>query len=266
MDNKAMYETLLFNVENGIAKITINRPEIFNAISIETYGELKDVFMKCNTLDDIKVVIYTGAGKHFSGGGDITEFRERIRSKTYIPENDVWKAASLAEEIRSCSKPTIAMINGKCVGAALSTALACDFRVMASDGQLLTGFCQMALSGDTGGIFMMCKLLGPGKALEYYMLGDAIKADEAERFGLVYRVVEPELLEQETLKLARRLAAGPRLAYRKQKQLFWEVFYRDFPIFSDKEIKYLHECSESRDFEEAVESFLEKRAPKFTGQ
>ena len=262
-----MYQTLQYNVEEHIATITLNRPKAGNAI-ISGFGfqELGDAFDQADADVDVKVVILTGAGKNFCAGGDISDFRERIANKTYITDVEVRTAGNAARSIRKCSKPTIAAINGACAGAGLSIALACDMRVMASNGILSMAFIRMALSGDTGGIYNLLRLTGLGKTMEYIMLGDNISPQEAHQFGLVNRIVEPEQLEVATTELACRLVNGPSQAYTLQKQLVWNWLYADYPVFTEKEIEAFCLCCRTEDFNEAVEAFLTKRNPQFSGK
>ncbi len=262
-----MYKTLLFEIRNHIARITINRPHVGNALeTMTTYYEILDAMGKCDKDENVKVAVITGAGKNFSAGGDISEFSARIADGTCILEDEIRTANAMAESIKRCSKPVIAMVNGAAAGAGMSLALACDFRVMATSSKMIMAFIKMGLSGDTGGIFNLVQIIGPAKALEFMMLGDTIGGEEACRLGIAYRVCQPEKLEEETMALAARLANGPGFAYKKQKQLMWECFCQAYAPYTGVEGAYMRQCSLSEDFSEAVSAFLGKRTPRFQGK
>ena len=265
-----MYKTILFEVKDHIAKVSINRPHVQNALEakndMRTYQELHDVFTRCDKDPDIRAVVLTGVGKHFSAGGDIAEFKADIENGTYIPEYNVRITGNMAAAIRHCRKPTIAMVNGTAAGAGMAVAMACDFRIMATNSKLNPAFIRMGLSGDTGAMFNLAQCVGPTKALEYMMLGDPIGAEAAYQCGLAYRVCEPEMLEEETNKLAARLAKGPTYAYGKQKELMYGSYYGGYEGYLNTEITYMRNCSLTEDFAEAVNAFLEKRKPEFAGK
>ena len=260
-----MYQHIKLHVENKIGTITINCPESANAINPSIYAEIKDAVCGCVINDDVNVVVLTGEGKHFSAGGDIREFKELIESETYIEEKSIQLAGNTAEAIRRCPKPVIAMINGAAAGAGCSLALACDFRVMEPSSKMSMAFINMGLPGDTGGIYYMYKLLGPAKTEELIMLGRPVGGEEAYALGLASRLAEKGKLQEETMKLASELAAKPQLAIKRQKEMLLEFFYKDIRNFTEAESKYMVECSQSDDFAEAVDAFLEKRKPVFKG-
>lgn len=261
-----MYQYIKLHVENKIGTITINCPESANAIGPSIYAEIKDAMCGCVINDDVNVVVITGEGKHFSAGGNIREFKELIESETYIEEKSIQLAGNTAEAIRRCPKPVIAMINGAAAGAGCSLALACDFRVMEPDSKMSMAFINMGLPGDTGGIYYLYKLLGPARTEELIMLGRPVRGEEAYALGLATRLAENGKLYEETMKLASELAAKPQLAIRRQKEMVLDFFYKDIRAFTEAESRYMVECSRSEDFTEAVNAFLEKRKPVFTGR
>lgn len=261
-----MYQYIKLHVENKIGIIIINCPESANAINPSIYAEIKDAMCGCVINEDVNVVVITGEGKHFSAGGNIREFKELIESETYIEEKSIQLAGNTAEAIRRCPKPVIAMINGAAAGAGCSLALACDFRVMEPDSKMSMAFINMGLPGDTGGIYYLYKLLGPARTEELIMLGRPVRGEEAYALGLATRLAESGKLYEETMKLASELAAKPQLAIRRQKEMVLDFFYKDIHAFTEAESRYMVECSRSEDFTEAVNAFLEKRKPVFTGR
>jgi len=264
-----MYETLIYSVdENGIATIKINRPKQGNSLVVPTgFDEMGMAFKQASEDPKAKVVILCSEGKHFCSGGDIGDMKRRLEEKIYVSEQAVHDAARVFKAIRLCKKPTIAMIQGACVGAGASIALACDFRVMADVAFLGMAFIQVALPGDTGGVMALYQHCGLAKTLEYIMLGDRVYAQEAQQFGLAYKAVPLEELQETTMTLARRLADGPRKAYEYQKQLLWDVATAPmWGNYMEAEAVGMTDCGRSEDYTEAVHAFLEKRKPNYKGK
>lgn len=264
-----MYETLLYSVdENGIATIKINRPKQGNSLVVPTgFDEIGQAFRQAGDDPNAKAVILCSEGRHFCSGGDISDMKRRLEEKIFVSEQAVRDAARVHKTIRLCEKPTIAMIQGACVGAGASIALACDFRVMADIAYMGMAFINVALPGDTGGILALYQQCGLSKTLEYIMLGDRITAEEARRFGLAYQVVPLEELQPAATALARRLAAGPRMAYRYQKELLWNVTTAPmWGAYMEDECVGMTACGRGADYSEAVHAFLEKRPAVYQGR
>lgn len=261
-----MYQNVEFTVEGKIAVIKINRPESANAVSLSVYAELKDAVCSCAIRDDINVIILTGAGKHFSAGGNVKEFKELIETGAYIDEKTIQIAGDTAETIRRCPKPVIAMVNGTAAGAGASLALASDFRIMEPESKLSMAFINMGLPGDTGGIYYLQKLLGTAKTTEMIMFGQPVDGNKCFEMGLATKVAPSGTLLDTTMEFARVLAAKPVLAIKRQKEMLLQFFYKDIREFTELESRYMTECSKSKDFEEAVAAFLGKRVPVFAGE
>lgn len=264
-----MYETLIYSVDdNGIARIKINRPKQGNSLVVPTgFDEIGQAFKEASEDPRAKAVILCSEGKHFCSGGDIADMKRRLEEKIFVSEQAVHDAARMAKQIRLCRKPTIAKIQGACVGAGVSVALACDFRIMADVAYLGMAFIHVAVPGDTGGILALYQACGLPKTLEYIMLGDNITAEEAHQFGLAYKVCPLEELEETTMRLAARLANGPRLAYEYQKDLLWNV--TTLPMwgtYMEDEAVGMYACGQSEDYTEAVHAFLEKRKAIYKGK
>lgn len=264
-----MYETLLYSVDdNGIATVKLNRPQQGNSLLVPRgFDELDQVFRQAGEDPRAKVVVLRSEGKYFCTGGDIGDMKRRLEEKIYVSEQAVHDAARMVKRIRLCRKPTVAMIQGACVGAGASVALACDFRVMADAAYLGMAFIRVALPGDTGGILALYQACGLQKTLEYIMLGDRISAEEARQFGLAYKVCRLEELEETAMNLASRLAGGPLLAYEYQKNLLWNVTTAPmYGEYMEEEAVGMVDCGRSGDYAEAVCAFLEKRKPVYTGK
>lgn len=261
-----MYQDILLSVEARVATITLNRPQVSNALSKASYGEIQDAVSACEQDEQVGCIVITGAGKHFSAGGDIASFKRLIESGAYLSEDSIRAAAGMSSGIRRCCKPVVAMINGVATGAGLSVALACDFRIGTPSSKLIMAFIKMGLSGDTGSILLLHKLVGAGTAAEMIMTGAPVGGEQAHRLGLFSRLAEEGQLEAETYAFARTLANGPLFALKKQKELINAFFYSELDAFTEAETKAMAACSRTKDFEEAVNAFSEKRTPQFTGQ
>ena len=247
-----MYQQITYGVRNGVATITFNRPDAGNALSVLTQDEF--------------VVVLTGAGRNFCAGGDIKAFRSMLDRGEYLTASSLGRNSILPRTMRSCPKPIIAMVNGAAAGAGCSIALAADFRVMTPKSSLIMAFINMALCGDTDGYYSLSKLIGLGRAAQIMATGERIGGEKAYEWGLANLLAPEGELEETTGAFAAKLAAGPTMAYGYQKKLANRFFYPELETFAQEEGIGMRECSQSADFSEAVNAFLEKRAPNFRGK
>jgi 2-(1,2-epoxy-1,2-dihydrophenyl)acetyl-CoA isomerase len=258
---------LLLSVSQGVATLTINRPERRNAMD----GALCDALLSSVTAlaadESVGVVILTGAGTDaFSAGGDVKrmhgiaqqDFEERLANLRR------WGGITLL--LRGMPKVTIAMVNGVAAGAGLSIAAACDLRIAARSARFATSYAKVGRSGDFGGSALLTHLIGAARARELYLLGDIIDSATAASYGLVNRVVDDDALLTETLALARRFAEGPRFAYACIKQNLAAA--ETEPLAAMVELEALNHArtGETEDHREAVAAFREKRKAQFTGR
>lgn len=261
-----MYETILVEVKDRVATITLNRPDFGNAFMPESYVEVKKALTECAENDDVGAIVLTGAGKHFSAGGDIKRFKRLVDSKEYLSEGPILAAGSMSTAVKRCPKPVIAMINGAAAGAGCSLALACDFRVMAPKSKLVLAFINMGLPGDTGAMYHCVRLIGIAKTTELLMTGKPVSGENAKELGLTTILTDEDGLLDATMDFAKELAQKPTTAIAKQKAMMFEFFYKDLEASNVRESEYMVTCSQTSDFEEAVNAFLEKRKPQFTGK
>lgn len=258
------YRNIIFTLEDRVATIVTNREEVANAIDHDTLVEIQDAFARCEQSDEVGAIVFTGAGKNFSAGGNLKNFKETLEAGGTITAKQVSYAAEVAWDICKCAKPTIAMINGAAAGMGASLAAACDFRVFAPSSRFIMAFINVGLSGDTGCMFYLTKLLGIAKAKEIIMTGRPIEAEEAKRLGLATLVSESdEQLEETTYRFARKFARGPSFAYSKQKEIFSGIYYRELKEYTEIECRNLEATASHPDFREAVFAFNEKRRPEF---
>lgn len=261
-----MYQGILLDVKDRIATVSFNNPTQRNAMTHATYQEIIDVMAECDSRDDIAVIIVTGVGDHFCAGGNIRNFREIINSKTYIQEEGVRTTNRMVSAIRRCGKPVIAMVNGVAAGLGMGIALGCDMRVVTPSTKMIAAFVNIGLPGDTTIQYNLQMMVGASKTMEFMMTGEPISGEEAFKLGLANRMAPEGKLLETTMELATTLSKKALLGMRCQKQLMYETFFREIEPYADREAYYMRYCSMSNDFEEAVNAFLDKREPKFTGK
>ena len=258
---------LLEAKEDGVAWLTLNRPERLNALSGEMTAGLTDALNRLATDREVGCVVITGAGRGWCAGGDVKSMETRSRDQTVEDRVEgLRRSHQLPLLMRNCPKPIIAMINGPVAGAGLGLALACDLRVAGQSARFGTAFVRIGFSGYYGGTWSLTRLVGTAKARELYLLGDVIGADEAYRLGMVNRLVDDEKLRDETMALARRLADGPRVALGYIKKNLFAAETEPFQTVLDLEAEHQARCAFTEDHKEAVAAFNEKRRPVFKGQ
>ncbi len=260
------YSSIRYDVRDGIATVALNRPDALNSLTHEMKQELLDAFKAVERDDAVRAVVLTGEGRGFCAG-------EALDEELVKPDRPPGIGATLRkyynpliEKMRGVDKPIVAAVNGVAAGAGVSLALACDFRLASDKASFLQAFVKIGLVPDAGGTFFLPRLVGLAKAMELCMLGDRIDAAEAERIGLVNRVVpQPELMA-ETTKLAARLAASPTKAIGLMKR----AFQHGSRSALDDQLAYEADlqdiASATADFREGVGAFLEKRAAVFKGK
>ncbi len=258
------YETLLTDLRNGILTITMNRPDVYNALNETMKQELNDAFKEAEKNAEVRCIVLRGAGeKAFCSGQDLKEHQGKKRSlkdslrKSYNP---------LIRKMRGIEKPVIGMINGVAAGAGLSLALACDLRIMSDSAKLIEVFIRIALVPDSGSHWFLPRLVGMARAFEYAALGDDVVAAEAERVGLVNRVVPAADLEKETMALAARLAQAPTRTIGLIKRTLNKAQTSSLEELLDYEATIQEIASNTEDHREGVAAFLEKRKAEFKGR
>ncbi len=258
------YETILYNVDEGVLTITLNRPDVLNAFNRRMTDESQDAFKKAERDPEVRCIVLTGAGRAFSSGEDLksrsaegeSDFGSTLRQR-YNP---------LVSKMRNIEKPVLGSINGVAAGAGCSIALACDLRIASEKARFMEVFVRVGLVPDSGSSFFLPRLVGLGKALEMAFLGDEVGADEALRTGLVNRVVPAEELESATRELALRLAKAPTRAIGLAKRAINRALTMDLDQALEYEVYGQETAGSSDDHKEGIAAFLEKRTPNFTGR
>lgn len=261
-------------VREGVGIVTLDRPERRNAMNLEMVRALESVVRELESAPDVRCLVLRGAGGAFCAGGDLKEIRPgaSLAGAESLSLDQWLRVAQLTQRntlgrLYEMAKPVIASIAGPAAGSGMAFALACDLRIAAEDAFLTTAFAHVGLCGDSGGSFFLTQIVGAARARELYYLAERIDAREAQRLGLVHRVVATEDLERETLALAHRLASGPTVAYGYMKENIRRAASgADFHECLDVELVHHTRCGLTEDFEEATKAFLAKRTPRFRGR
>ena len=251
---------------NGIATITLNRPERLNALTFDVYRELTDTFASLRENEQVRVVVITGAGRAFCSGGDVKEIIGELFSRDMEGLLEFTRmTCELVHNIRTLPKPVIASLNGTTAGAGACIALASDVRIATAEARIAFLFVKVGLSGaDMGAAFLLPRVIGLAKATELLFTGDFISAAEAERLGLYNRVVlSQEDLVRETNTLAERLAQGPAFALAKTKEMLNRELNMNLQTALECEAQAQAICMQHPDYREAYEAFIEKREARF---
>jgi len=264
-----MSDELLFDVGDGIATLTLNRPERLNAMSGPMLDALLARLVQVADDGDVGCVILTGSGRAFCAGGDVKAMAEgREFGGTTLEEKAQALRARMevSRWLHEMPKPTVAMVRGAAAGAGLSLALACDLRVAGDTARFATAFARVGYSGDFGGSWFLTQLVGTAKARELYFTADILDASQALSLGLVNRVVPDSRLEEETRALAIRLARGPRVAHRYMKRNMNAAESGTLAQLLDLEAWHHTRCGMTEDHREATKAFVDKREPVFRGR
>jgi 2-(1,2-epoxy-1,2-dihydrophenyl)acetyl-CoA isomerase len=260
-----MSEPVLVETVDGVATVTLNRPESYNSLNLLAKLLLLDGLRSIAEDPDVRAVVLTGAGKGFCVGQDLAEIQPDKPAKerfSTVAEH----YAPIARLLAEMNKPVIAAINGPAAGAGLSLAVAADFRIASEKASFTTAFTGIALSPDTGMSWHLPRLVGASKAVELLLLSPTLKADEALAIGLVTQVVAPEELLPTAQALATRLAAGPTLAYGMVRELVRYAADHDLAETLAKEHELIEQAGDTADHLGAVDAFLNKRKPEFSGR
>lgn len=262
-------DQLLCAVREGVAVITLNRPEARNALSPQLTPALTRMIRERADDPAVGALLITGAGTAFCSGGDVKAMGDNSARKAMSSDERLadlkTRQLALTGALVACRKPTIAALPGAAAGAGLAIALACDLRIAAASAFAATGYAKVGLPGDYGVAWLMTRAVGPARARELMLTGERIDAVRGERIGLFNRVVADADLAEEAFAWARSLAGGPCLALAAIKDNLDDAQHITFAQALDVEAERMVRCSATADHKEAVRAFVEKRKPVFTG-
>ena len=261
------YQTIQFETADGIARLTLNRPERLNSFNTEMHAEVRDVLAALQRDTSARVLVITGAGRGFCAGQDLSD---RVVAPGGAPPDlgasieRGYKPLILA--LRRLPLPVIAAVNGVAAGAGANIALACDLVLAARSATFIQAFSKIGLVPDSGGTWILPRLVGHARAMGLALLGDKLPAEQAEEWGLIWRCVADAQLATEVDTLARQLAAAPTRGLARTRQALLEGWNRTLEQQLDIERDCQQELGRSADYAEGVAAFLEKRVPRFTGR
>lgn len=258
-----MFKNLLLDIQNGIATITLNRPDVFNAFNDEMSYELQDALKQVEKDSAVRVVVLTGSGKAFCSGQDLKaaaaagnrSFMDSLH-KRYNP---------IIRAMRNMPKPILCKLNGVAAGAGCSLALACDMIIASENASLIEVFINVGLVLDSGSSYFLPRLVGSNKAFEWATMGTKVSAAEAAQYGVVNKVVKAEELDEAVNQIAAYYASAPTKAIGLMKKMLNKSFHSDLETMLDYEAYCQEIAGNSSDNKEGVQAFLEKRKPNFTG-
>jgi 2-(1,2-epoxy-1,2-dihydrophenyl)acetyl-CoA isomerase len=262
------YETIRLTKAEGVTTITLGRPETLNAFNFAMAEEVLDALMACGKDDSVRVVILGGEGRAFSAGGDVKAMATFVEDRQPVRffQRLIPLLHPIIEEMTRMPKPVIGRVHGSASGYGMSLALGCDLVVAGESARFNMAYVLVGLAPDGGSTFFLPRLVGPKRALETFFTGEAIDAREAERLGIVNRVVPDAELEQTTQDLARKLAHGAPLAMAEAKRLVHRGLAETLERQLEDEREAIERTAATGDFSEGVSAFVEKRRATFKGR
>jgi 2-(1,2-epoxy-1,2-dihydrophenyl)acetyl-CoA isomerase len=261
------YSTILFEVAGGVATLTFNRPDKLNSFTTEMHAEVRDALAKVKADASVRCLLLTAAGRGFCAGQDLSD--RAVAPGAAMPdlgESLEKNYNPLVRTLRGLEFPVVCAVNGVAAGAGANIALACDIVLAARSASFIQPFCKLGLVPDSGGTWFLPRLVGSGRAMALAMLGDKVSAEQAEAWGMIYKVVDDAALQDEAKKLARHLATQPTKGLALVKKAMQASSTSTLDEQLDLERDYQREAGRTQDYREGVAAFTEKRAPKFEGK
>lgn len=261
-----MAEDLLFRIDDGIAVMTLNRPDKLNAFTGEMLHGLVAALDTCDARDDVRVAVLTGAGRGFCSGGDIGGMGEAADNRPHVTKTRIWREIqAFPKRCARFEKPLLCAVNGVAAGGGMDLALACDIRVAGRSARFAETYAKIGLLPGGGGAYFLPRLVGKARALELLWTAEFIDADQALEIGLVNHVHPDDALMAETMSLARRIAAMPPLSVQLIKRAVTQGLGTDMATAFDLISSHIAVAKAGRDHPEAIAAFREKRTGKYEG-
>jgi 2-(1,2-epoxy-1,2-dihydrophenyl)acetyl-CoA isomerase len=257
------YETIEFKLDAGIARLTLNRPDRLNSFTVQMHEEVADAL---SNLGDARVLVITGAGRGFCAGQDLNDRAVAPGQKVDLGESVELRYNPLIRRLTSIPLPVIARVNGVAAGAGANIALACDIVIAARSAKFIQSFASIGLIPDSGGTWVLPRLVGQARALGLALTAEPLPAEKAAEWGLIWKAVEDEALDGEVDALAAKLAASPPLGLARIKKMIRESWGHSLNEELDLQRDAMRELGFSDDYREGVAAFMEKRKPNFTGK
>jgi 2-(1,2-epoxy-1,2-dihydrophenyl)acetyl-CoA isomerase len=257
------YQTIHFDIQNGVARLTLNRPEVFNAFNEQQSADVMDALKKTEKDKSVRVLVVGAEGKAFCSGQDLKAIAGTKRS---LSESLYKRYNPMIRAIRNMPIPVIAKLNGVAAGAGCSLALACDFIVASEQATLIEVFINVGLVLDSGSSYFLPRLVGSARAFEMSTMGTKVSAHQAYEWGMINRVVKHEELDNETEKIVAYYAQAPTKAIGLMKKMLSKSFNSDLDTMLEYEAYCQEIAGRSEDYQEGVKAFNEKRKPQFSGR
>jgi 2-(1,2-epoxy-1,2-dihydrophenyl)acetyl-CoA isomerase len=259
--------TILLQIKNGIARLTLNRPERLNSFNTQMHEELRDALSQVEQDKDVRILVLTGAGRGFCAGQDLSD-------TAIVSDGDSADLGAMIEKyyaplvlrLRALKVPVICAVNGVAAGAGANLALACDIVIAKKSASFIQSFCKLGLIPDTGGTYVLPRLIGTARAMGLALLGDKLSAEQAADWGMIWRCIEDTDFDSVIDETAQRLAGAPTLGLARTKEAILSSGLRTLEQQLNHERCAMRDLGRTSDFKEGVAAFLEKRAPTFTGK
>ncbi|HEY5046428.1 MAG TPA: 2-(1,2-epoxy-1,2-dihydrophenyl)acetyl-CoA isomerase PaaG [Rhizomicrobium sp.] len=260
------YETILFEIANGAAKLTLNRPHRLNSFTVQMHAEVADALSRVEEGQDVRALLLTGAGRGFCAGQDLSDPAIAPGGATDLGEALEDRYNPLIRRLIALNKPVVCAVNGVAAGAGANIAFAADIVLAAKSAKFIQSFSNIGLVPDSGGTWILPRLAGQARALGLALTGEALSAEKAESWGLIWRAVDDDQLQSETDRLMARLASGPTKGFAAIKAAMHKGWLSSLDEQLDLERDLQRELGRSQDYREGVAAFGEKRPPSFTGR
>lgn len=261
------YQTILFEVSGGVARLTLNRPDRLNSFNVQMHGQVRDALSQLKNNSEARVLVLTGAGRGFCAGQDLGDRAVAPGGQGVDLGESIenyYKPLVLA--LRNLPMPVIGAVNGVAAGAGANIALACDLVIATKSASFVQAFSKLGLVPDSGGTWFLPRLLGNARAMGLALLGDKLPAEQAAQWGLIWRCVEDTEFKNTVDQLATHLASAPTRGLARTKQAIYESWSHSLEQQLDQERDFQRELGRSQDYAEGVAAFTEKRTPKFNGR
>ncbi|MGH8155129.1 MAG: 2-(1,2-epoxy-1,2-dihydrophenyl)acetyl-CoA isomerase PaaG [Rhodanobacteraceae bacterium] len=259
--------TVVFSREAGVARVRLNRPDRLNSFNERMHEELRDALACVRDDRSLRVLLLTGTGRGFCAGQDLGDRTVAPGAAPVDLGETVAKYyAPLVRNLRELPLPVVCAVNGVAAGAGVNMALACDIVVATRSAKFIEPFCKLGLIPDTGGTWFLPRRLGTARAMGLALLGEALGAEQAEQWGLIWKCVDDAAFADEVERLLRYFATGPTLGFARTKHAIHASESARFEQQLELEVRSMHELGFSRDYAEGVAAFVEKRKPSFTGK
>ena len=261
-----IYQTILFQTQGGIARLTLNRPERLNSFNTQMHEEVRNALSQIEQDQNVRVMVLSGAGRGFCAGQDLSDLDVTANDGSIDLGASIEKYyAPLVLRLRSLRMPIVCAVNGVAAGAGANLALACDIVIAKKSASFIQSFCKLGLVPDTGGTYALPRLVGTARAMGLALLGDKLSAEQAADWGMIWQCVDDADFDSVIDKIAEYLAAAPTQALARTKEAILSSGLRTLEQQLDHERWTMRDLGRTSDYKEGVAAFLEKRAPLFTG-